>query len=138
LLGRPLSAICTTAERLGAASPEAAMHSESLALVRVETRYRSRDGRLIPMLGARSALRDEDGRVEGVVCVAFDLTERKEFVAQLFQSEKLASIGHLASGIAHESGRPPSSPPPWSCRAARRASRNSVRRKQLEEIPPGW
>ena len=82
------------------------MHSESLALVRVETRYRARDGRLIPMLCSRSALRDEQGRVEGVVCTAFDLTERKEFVAQLFQSEKLASIGQLAAGIAHEINNP--------------------------------
>ncbi|MBI2501613.1 MAG: PAS domain S-box protein [Candidatus Latescibacteria bacterium] len=106
LLGRPLSAICTSAELPGAASPEAAMHSESLALVRVETRYRSRDGRLIPMLGARSALRDEEGGLEGVICIAFDLTERKEFVAQIFQSEKLASIGQLAAGIAHEINNP--------------------------------
>ena len=94
LLGRPLSAICTNAELPGTASPEAAMHSESLALVRVETRYRARDGRLIPMLCSRSALRDEHGRVEGVVCTAFDLTERKEFVAQ------------LAAGIAHEINNP--------------------------------
>ncbi len=106
LLGRPLSAICTNAELPVTAVPEAAMHSESLALVRVETRYRARDGRLIPMLCSRSALRDEQGRVEGVVCTAFDLTERKEFVAQLFQSEKLASIGQLAAGIAHEINNP--------------------------------
>lgn len=106
LLGRPLSAISTGAELPATSSPEVAMHSESLALVRVETRYRSRDGRLIPMLGARSALRDEEGRMEGVVCIGFDLTERKEFVAQLFQSEKLASIGQLAAGIAHEINNP--------------------------------
>ena len=106
LLGKPLSMICTRTEPLGAISPEAAMHSESLALVRVETRYRSRDGRLIPMLCSRSALRDEQGRIEGVLCIGFDLTERKEFVAQLFQSEKLASIGQLAAGIAHEINNP--------------------------------
>jgi len=57
--------------------------------------------------------------LEGVVCIAEDTRERREFVemkrlnedlkatqAQLIQSGKLASIGELATGIAHEINQP--------------------------------
>lgn len=42
-----------------------------------ETRYRSKDGREIPVLFSASAMRNEQGQVQGIVCVAQDLTERK-------------------------------------------------------------
>ncbi len=42
-----------------------------------ETTYRSKSGRSIPVLFAASPMRNEQGHVEGIVCVAQDLTERK-------------------------------------------------------------
>ncbi len=38
--------------------------------------------------------------------LARDMTERKQLEKQLFHSEKLASIGILAAGVAHEIGNP--------------------------------
>ncbi len=45
---------------------------------------------------------DREGRLRGSVHLAKDITEQKKLEAQLFQSEKLAAIGTLASGIAHD------------------------------------
>jgi PAS domain S-box-containing protein len=46
------------------------------------------------------------GEVEGVIHVYRDRTEAKRLEEQLLQSEKLASIGLLAGGIAHEINNP--------------------------------
>jgi len=47
-----------------------------------------------------------DGKFEGVVQVYRDRTEAKHLQEQLLQNEKLASIGLLAGGIAHEINNP--------------------------------
>ncbi len=51
-------------------------------------------------------LRDADGRVTGVIEVWRDITHRMELEAGMEQSERLAAIGMLASGVAHEVGNP--------------------------------
>ncbi len=49
----------------------------------------------------------EDGRsVEQVLVMARDLTDRQELEKQLAQTEKLASLGTLAAGVAHEINNP--------------------------------
>lgn len=47
-----------------------------------------------------------DGRIEGIVLVARDLTERRQSEAALRSSDKLASIGRLAATVAHEIHNP--------------------------------
>lgn len=49
---------------------------------------------------------NEKGEVAGCVCVARDITERKRMDEQLIMTGRLASIGELASGIAHELNNP--------------------------------
>lgn len=51
-------------------------------------------------------LRGPEGQLEGVVSIYRDRTEAKAFQEKLLQSEKLASIGLLAGGIAHEINNP--------------------------------
>ncbi|ODS34305.1 MAG: two-component sensor kinase [Candidatus Scalindua rubra] len=53
-----------------------------------------------------SHMRDDDGKIIGIVGIGRDLTERRELEAQLIQSAKLASVGVLAGGIAHEIRNP--------------------------------
>lgn len=49
---------------------------------------------------------DTDGTITGVVHVYRDRTEQKKMQEQLAQQDKLASIGLLAGGIAHEINNP--------------------------------
>lgn len=49
----------------------------------------------------------EDGRtVEWVLVMARDITESQRMEEQLFQTEKLASLGTLSAGVAHEINNP--------------------------------
>ncbi len=49
---------------------------------------------------------NDEGEVERVVETVSDVTNQKQMEAQLFQSYKLASIGKLVAGIAHEINNP--------------------------------
>lgn len=49
---------------------------------------------------------DRSGKVVGYFGVHRDITEQKRLEHQLFQAQKMESIGTLAAGIAHEVGNP--------------------------------
>ncbi len=44
----------------------------------IETNYLAKDGREIPVLFSASVMRGDDGKVQGIVCAATDITERKK------------------------------------------------------------
>jgi signal transduction histidine kinase len=64
------------------------------------------DGREIEIAWSCSVMRDDQGAVSGIVCVGRDLTERHQLERQLIQSDKMASLGVMAGGIAHELRNP--------------------------------
>ena len=53
-----------------------------------------------------SPLADETGKVEGVVFSGRDVTELKRLEEQLIQAEKLAAMGQMLAGVAHELNNP--------------------------------
>ncbi|MGQ0708634.1 MAG: ATP-binding protein [Rhodoferax sp.] len=63
-------------------------------------------GGTIPVDWSFSQIRDDSGRMCGVVAVGRDLSERRALEQQLYQSEKLAALGVMAGGIAHELRNP--------------------------------
>lgn len=64
------------------------------------------DKREVPISWSCAPMRDEDANVTGIVAVGRDLTERRELESQLIQSAKMASLGVMAGGIAHELRNP--------------------------------
>jgi PAS domain S-box-containing protein len=71
-----------------------------------ETLYRNNDGRLIPVEVKRFPIPGADGKPVAVVSLITDLSEQRRFEQQLAQSGKLATIGELAAGVAHEINNP--------------------------------
>ena len=53
-----------------------------------------------------SGLLDESGNIFAVLAIARDITHIKKLEEQMFYTEKLASVGTLAAGVAHEINNP--------------------------------
>lgn len=74
-----------------------------------EIRWLTRDGRtliteqrIVPVLGANGKLLAIEGIARDVTAVRQDAENRRSLEAQLFQAQKMESIGTLAGGIAHD------------------------------------
>ncbi len=64
-----------------------------------------KDGDRLAVYAMWNAIRHED-KVTGYVGIGIDMTERKKLERELLQSQKLASLGILSEGIAHELRNP--------------------------------
>ncbi len=85
-----------------------------------EYRFRHQDGAWRWWVATASVLRDDEGRPREIIGVSHDFTRMKEVLedlgranrelrethSQLVQSEKMASLGSLVAGIAHEINTP--------------------------------
>jgi PAS domain S-box-containing protein len=64
------------------------------------------DGRVVPIGLSASPLLDARGERDGAIVIFQDLTDIKQLERQVMQREKMASIGQLAAGVAHEINNP--------------------------------
>lgn len=73
----------------------------------IETIFRAKDERKFTVLFSSSIMMTEGRKVEGIVCLAHDITERKMLEQErLIRQERLAQLGQLAGGIGHELRNP--------------------------------
>jgi PAS domain S-box-containing protein len=71
-----------------------------------ETGLITKTGENIPVILTANKFLDSTGKHSGYIFIAKDITERKKLEYQVFQSEKLAALGLLSAGIAHEINNP--------------------------------
>ncbi|HLZ93227.1 MAG TPA: PAS domain S-box protein [Candidatus Acidoferrum sp.] len=72
----------------------------------LEVRVRNKQGEWRRLRCHFSPLSDENGKIDGVVISARDVTELKRLEEQLIQAEKLAAMGQMLAGVAHELNNP--------------------------------
>jgi two-component system, NtrC family, sensor kinase len=71
-----------------------------------ELHFRTREGKDQMVLFSGSLIRGEGGQPVGFAGIVKDITSRRAMELQLMQADKLASLGQLSAGIAHEINNP--------------------------------
>ena len=85
---------------------EAAGIEDSPTKLVQEYRIVARDGRTVWIEDRKSSRHTDDGSFCGVDGIVLDVTERRELQTRLAQADRLASVGMLAAGVAHEINNP--------------------------------
>lgn len=67
-----------------------------------EIEQRTRAGKTLRIFGRWTLMREADGQPESILAINTDITEKSRLESQLLHSQRMESIGTLASGIAHD------------------------------------
>jgi PAS domain S-box-containing protein len=106
LVGRPVDEILGLAPPFPWWEPGEDGASGFVAGSRLERVYRLPDGRPQPVQISVHAVPGDDGEPALLLALIEDTTEERRMQQQLVQSGKLAAIGELAAGVAHEINNP--------------------------------
>jgi len=104
LEGKKLDEVEQTSPELTALYRSVASGEKSLAAAEYSAQHS--DGHWLTMRGTGSALFDAEGKPAGVIISARDITTEKKLEQQIIQSERLAAMGQMIGGFAHELNNP--------------------------------
>jgi PAS domain S-box-containing protein len=106
LRGETFEDIHAPPDRASAAAILRQLREGGVGAVELPRRLLRKDGSLAEVVLRASALRDDAGSFRFVLAVAEDVTEKKRLEAQLMLADRMASVGTLAAGVAHEINNP--------------------------------
>jgi two-component system NtrC family sensor kinase len=104
LMGKNVDDVEKTSPELAALYQNVATGLSSLASCEYGSPHR--DGTWRTMLGVASPLMDAEGKPAGVIISVRDVTKEKKLEQQIIQSERLAAMGQMIGGFAHELNNP--------------------------------
>ncbi len=82
------------------------MFTENGFISNVETNIATNDGKNIPIDSAIVRINDASQKKDKHIYILHDVREIKNLIAQIIQAEKLAALGEIGAGFAHEFNTP--------------------------------
>ena len=104
ILGKKISETQNHSAELVILYREVALSQKALSSAEFGARHR--DGTWRTMRASASQFYDAEGRLSGVIFSVRDITTEKKLEQQLVQSERLAAMGAMIGGVAHELNNP--------------------------------
>ena len=104
LLGKKISETEDHSPELAALYRDAASSAKPFGAAEYSARHR--DGSWRTMRASASQLFDADAKLGGVIISVRDITTEKKLEQQIVQSERLAAMGAMIGGVAHELNNP--------------------------------
>ena len=104
MLGKKITDIEDHSPEMAALYRQVVSGKQSFASAEYSVRHR--DGSFRTMRAAGSRLVDADAKVSGVIISVRDITVERKLEQQIVQSERLAAMGAMIGGVAHELNNP--------------------------------